>query len=417
MEIPSSFVQNYQKSHYRIVGKHLHSAIKPCHWLEQRLLTGRDNRNCYKGYFGIKSHLCVQNTPSLPFCNQSCVFCWRDIEHGTLGTEFLTTPDDPRSIIDEMIRHQRDMLDNHITLAKSLQNLESMHSTLNLMQDQQPRSLQEIGQKLHFSSRQTERAVNVLKNTEFLHSSEDLKHVILHPTAIAKLEEGSRVEDIIERSITTEKEIRKAHEEAYKPTHAAISLGGEPVLYPFISEFVAEFRRRHFTTFIVTNGTRPDILKRMDTLPTQLYVSMPVDSPEEYTRICRPGNEKQWKSFRETLDLLPTLSCRTCIRITAIQSLNMEKAEGFARLIERANPNFIDLKAFTLEAASLLIGKRLQVNSPGGSFQPTFGALQAFAQRLSEAGPFPILEQVKKSRDILLGCNWPEGKSILIEKP
>lgn len=357
----------------------------------------------------------MQNTPSLPFCNQSCVFCWRDIEHGTLGTEFLTTPDDPLSIIDEMLRHQTDMLDNHITLAKSLQNLESMRLTLNLMQDQQSRSLQEIGQKLHFSSRQTERAVNVLKNTQILRVSEDLKHVILHTSARTKLEQGTPVEDIIEQSITTEKEIRQAHEEAYKPSHAAISLGGEPVLYPFISEFVAEFRHRHFTTFIVTNGTRSDIIKKMDTLPTQLYVSMPVDSPEEYMRICRPGHEKQWKGFLETLELLSTLSCRTCIRITAIQSLNMERAEGFARLIEHANPDFIDLKAFTLEAASLLIGKRLHANSSGGSFQPTFGELQAFAQRLSETGHFPILEQVKKSRDILLGCNWPEGKSILIE--
>ncbi len=417
MEIPSSFVQNYQKSHYRIVGKHLHSAIKPCHWLEQRLLTGRDNRNCYKGYFGIKSHLCVQNTPALPFCNQSCVFCWRDIEHGTLGAEFVTTPDDPRYIIEEMIRHQRDMLDNHITLAKSLQNLESMRLTLNLMQDQQPRSLQEIGQKLHFSSRQTERAVNVLRNTQFLRVSDDLKHVILHSAARTKLKQGTPVEDIIEQSITTEKEIRQAHEEAYQPSHAAISLGGEPVLYPYISEFVAEFRRRHFTTFIVTNGSRPDLLKKMDTLPTQLYVSMPVDSPEEYARVCRPVSMKQWEKYLETLELLPTLSCRTCIRITVIQSLNTEKVNEFARLIERSNPNFIDVKAFTLEAASLLIGKRILSSAAGKTFQPTFAELQTFAQHLSEAGNFPILEQVKKSRDILLRCNWPERKSILIEKP
>jgi wyosine [tRNA(Phe)-imidazoG37] synthetase (radical SAM superfamily) len=417
VEIPSNFVQNYQKSHYRIVGKHLHSAIKPCHWLEQRLLTGRDNRNCYKGYFGIKSHLCLQNTPALPFCNQSCVFCWRDIEHGTLGSDFLTTPDEPRNIIEEMIRHQRDMLDNHLTLEKSLQNLQAMRSILSSMQDQQPRTLQELIQKLHFSSRQMERAVNVLKNTQVLRATEDLKHVILHPSAITLLEQGIPIETIIERSITTEKEIRDTHAEAYSPSHAAISLGGEPVLYPFISEFVAEFRRRHFTTFIVTNGTRPDLIKKMNTLPTQMYVSMPVDSPQDYARICRPGSGKQWDNFLETLELLPTLSCRTCIRITAIQSLNMERAEGFARLIERAYPNFIDIKAFTLEAASLLIGKRLQDHTPRKSFQPSFKELQAFAQRLSEAGNFPIIEQVKKSRDILLRGNWPERKSILIEKP
>ena len=415
MQIPNSFVQNYQKSHYRIVGKHLHSAIKPCHWLEQRLLTGRDNRNCYKGYFGIKSHLCMQNTPALPFCNQSCVFCWRDIEYGTIGAEFLTTPDDPQYIIDEMIRHQRDMLDNHITLEKSLQNLQSMRLIASLMQDRQPRSVQEIAQKTHFSFHQTERAVNVLKNTQVLRATDDLKHVVLHSAASTSLEQCISMESIIEHSITTEKEIREGHAEAYQPRHAAISLGGEPVLYPLISEYVAEFRRRHFTTFIVTNGTRPDLIKKMDTLPTQLYVSMPVASPEDYERICRPVSLKQWDHFLETLDLLSTLSCRTCIRLTAIQSLNMQQAEGYARLIERANPNFVDVKAFTREASSLLIGRRLKGNAPVSSFQPTFGELQAFTERLGKAGNFPILEQVKKSKDILLGCNWPKGKTILID--
>ncbi len=63
-EITEQFIQDYLKSNYRIVGKNKHSAIKPCHWLEQRLMTGRDNQNCYKGIFGVKSNLCLQNTPS-----------------------------------------------------------------------------------------------------------------------------------------------------------------------------------------------------------------------------------------------------------------------------------------------------------------------------------------------------------------
>ena len=78
--ITNDFVEKYTKTTYRILGRNKHTAIKPCHWLEQKLLTGRDNRNCYKGIFGIQSHRCLQNTPSMPFCNHQCVFCWRDIE-------------------------------------------------------------------------------------------------------------------------------------------------------------------------------------------------------------------------------------------------------------------------------------------------------------------------------------------------
>ncbi|MHA1484054.1 MAG: 4-demethylwyosine synthase TYW1, partial [Candidatus Thorarchaeota archaeon] len=48
--------------------------------------------------------------------------------------------------------------------------------------------------------------------------------------------------------------------EARDPKHIAISLAGEPTLYPFLSELVDEASRRGMTSFIVTNGTRPDVL-------------------------------------------------------------------------------------------------------------------------------------------------------------
>ena len=115
-KITNKFVETYAKSTYRIIGKNKHTAIKPCHWLEQKLMTGRENRNCYKGIFGIQSHRCLQNTPSLPFCNQQCVFCWRDTELGNLGREFSVEPDDPSHLVDEMIRHHQDIIKNHLPL-------------------------------------------------------------------------------------------------------------------------------------------------------------------------------------------------------------------------------------------------------------------------------------------------------------
>ena len=102
-KITNEFVEKYTKTTYRIIGKNKHSFIKPCHWLEQRLLTGRDNRNCYKGVFGIKSHRCLQNTPSLPFCNHQCVSCWWLIissinNFGSSGSTTNSVPREPISI-------------------------------------------------------------------------------------------------------------------------------------------------------------------------------------------------------------------------------------------------------------------------------------------------------------------------------
>ena len=132
-KITNEFVEKYTKTLYRIVGTNKHSAIKPCHWLEQRLMTGRDNRNCYKGVFGIQSHRCLQNTPSMPFCNHQCVFCWRDIELGTLGSEFIVDPDEPKDLINEMIRHHQDIIKNHLPLRRYLDNYEIMIDIMHFM--------------------------------------------------------------------------------------------------------------------------------------------------------------------------------------------------------------------------------------------------------------------------------------------
>ena len=103
METPKKFQKAYTRSNYRLIGKAKHSALKPCHWMVAKLETGRNNkkdpvtgesigRNCYKGYFGIESERCVQCTPALPYCNHNCVFCWRDVEQGSLGEHFTIQP-------------------------------------------------------------------------------------------------------------------------------------------------------------------------------------------------------------------------------------------------------------------------------------------------------------------------------------
>ena len=62
--------------------------------------------------------------------------------------------------------------------------------------------------------------------------------------------------------------------EAQDPAHVALSLTGEPLFYPKMSELLAEFRRRKISTFLVTNGTMVNALKSLTILPTQLYVSI-----------------------------------------------------------------------------------------------------------------------------------------------
>ena len=49
------------------------------------------------------------------------------------------------------------------------------------------------------------------------------------------------------------------------------------MLYPEIDELIAEFNRRNFTTFVVSNGQCVDKLKNLENEPYQLYLSL--DAP------------------------------------------------------------------------------------------------------------------------------------------
>lgn len=110
MSLPEAFKRSYRKQKYGLVGNH--SAVKTCHWL-RRSLNSAGEENCYKHkFYGIPTHRCLQITPSLGRCTQSCMFCWRSTPE-TIGVQWnqIQAPellDDPEAIIKEAIEaHKR----------------------------------------------------------------------------------------------------------------------------------------------------------------------------------------------------------------------------------------------------------------------------------------------------------------------
>ncbi|KAH3671546.1 hypothetical protein OGAPHI_000249 [Ogataea philodendri] len=82
------------KQGYSVIGSH--SGVKICRWTKSAL---RGRGSCYKfAFYGIKSHLCMETTPSLS-CSNKCVFCWR---HGTnpVGTTWRWEVDEPEVIVE-----------------------------------------------------------------------------------------------------------------------------------------------------------------------------------------------------------------------------------------------------------------------------------------------------------------------------
>lgn len=181
--------------------------------------------------------------------------------------------------------------------------------------------------------------------------------------------------------------------EALEPNQVAISLAGEPTLYPRLGELIEEFHKRKMTTFLVTNGTRPDVLESLPE-PTQLYVSL--DAPNEglYNKIDRPQAKGGWKAIQKSLGLLESFSCNTVVRLTLLKK-NMADAIGYGGLLDKSNPTYVECKAYMHVGASK---ERLP-----RSEMPLHREVRAFSEGLENNTEFSVLDEKPESRVVLLG--------------
>ena len=134
-------------------------------------------------------------------------------------------------------------------------------------------------------------------------------------------------------------------EEAVEPRHVAISLDGEPTLYPYLPELIEAFHDRGLTTFLVSNGTRPEVLAECD--PTQLYVS--VDAPDRWTfdETVKAVEDGAWENLIDTMDVLAEKEeTRTVLRTTLVDGHNMRDPDWYAAFYQRADPDYVELKAY-----------------------------------------------------------------------
>lgn len=131
--------------------------------------------------------------------------------------------------------------------------------------------------------------------------------------------------------------------EAKVPKHVALSLMGEPTLYPYLAELLDLIRRQGMTSFLVSNGTNPDVLSAVT--PTQLYMSLNAPDEELYRRVCRPSGDT-WPRILQSLESMREHRCRSVVRLTIARGLNLERPEDYARIIAQGEPDFVEVKAY-----------------------------------------------------------------------
>ncbi len=343
------------------------------------------------------------------------MFCWRDIETGSLGSEFIVEPDEPEDIVDEMFRHHKDIIKNHLPLRRYLDNYEIMIDLLYymLINKDETHNLNSLLNGIHVSKNKIERAINLLKNQHFIKSkNQKFTEFELDDDISCCINSREEIEVLINRALTTPDEIMQTHNEAMTPNHAAISLDGEPLLYPKMSEFVQEFKNRSMSTFIVTNGTLPERIGELDSLPSQLYITLPAPNEQIYKQVCRPMIKNGWDKIMESLELVNTLSCGTLIRLTAVKNMNIGERylKDYFDIIKKTNPNFFEIKGFTLQAKAMSIRERLKSDEPLKYYFPEYNYLEDLALKFQEISGFPLIYKNQVSRDFLFAVDWNKDK-------
>ena len=146
---------------------------------------------------------------------------------------------------------------------------------------------------------------------------------------------------------------RQRLDESLKPSHYAISLSGEPTMYPKLPELIKYLKSLEATKsiFLVTNGQEPDMIQKLqdeNALPTQLYLSTNAADYESFLKINKPKYDDSWQRWNKTLEMLKDLDTRTVLRITLIRDYNdqREMIPAFTRMLEESSPHFVEIKSY-----------------------------------------------------------------------
>ena len=295
--------EKLEKQQYGFAGEH--TAVKICTWTKKSL---RDEGVCYKQkFYGIRSHLCCQMSPSVGYCQNRCIMCWREMEL-TKGHEMEGPVDDPEEIINKSIKAQ------------------------------------------------------------------------------VKLLSGFGGNDKVNM---------KKLGEAIEPMHFAISLTGEPTIYPELNQLISKLHERGKSTFVVSNGMLPEKIKNIKP-PTQLYVSVDAPNKELFQQIDRPVLDDGWERLMQTLYNLRELrqKTRTTLRFTLIKGMNMEDPKGWAEKITLSEPMFVEVKAYMFVGSSRL---RLTIEN-----MPRHHEVKEFAEKICQQSGYKIIDEKEESRVVLL---------------
>ena len=138
---------------------------------------------------------------------------------------------------------------------------------------------------------------------------------------------------------------KAAYQKSKEVKHVALSLTGEPIIYPKINELIDRFNKEGVSTFLVTNAQYPEQIKNLKPV-TQLYISLDAPDAELLKEVDKPLFKDYWERLNQSLDYLAKKKQRTCIRLTVIKGINDKMLSKYAEMIHKGSPDFIEVKSY-----------------------------------------------------------------------
>ena len=188
----------------------------------------------------------------------------------------------------------------------------------------------------------------------------------------------------------------KVWKQAQDPKHVAISLSGEPMLYPHMGSLLEEIHSRKMSSFLVTNGTLPDRLQSLldnGQQPTQLYVTLAGPDKDILQKTALPLFPDAWERLQQSLALMGSFK-RSVIRLTLTRRLNFTSPEKYAVLVDKAEPDFLEVKSFVAVGGAR---ERMPYDD-----MLLFPEIQEFARSLEKHSNYHIVDEKAESRVVLL---------------
>ena len=121
-----------------------------------------------------------------------------------------------------------------------------------------------------------------------------------------------------------------------------------------------------------------------------------MDAPTEeiYKKIDRPILKDYWDRLNKTLELLNSLDTRKVLRLTLVKGINMRDEEDYAKLINKSNADYIELKAYMFVGSSR---ERLSIEN-----MPKHNEIKEFADKICKLTGLKMIDEKEDSRVVLL---------------